>query len=230
MNVTVRTGPARRGPRPAAPAAPASWLDRARLSFRTDRRVRALAFTLALASVLWAKPMGLLLWARIKILTNIPRTAIADPGDGAPVLVRNRPDLAEPQELRVPGLPATDPFRIDDTAFPVPARPADSSRPGPKVAAGNAEEVEPAEVRERERAAMAAAFRVQAAGQGMEIAVVDGRTLRVGQSIEGGDGTAFRLVEVRGEGVVLECEGTRYEVQIARPGRDATPDHRRTEP
>jgi len=145
-------------------------------------------------------------------------------------LVRNRPDLAEPQELRVPGLPATDPFRIDDTVFPVPARPAESSRPGPKVAAGNAEEVEPGEVRERERAAMAAAFRVQAAGQGMEIAVVDGRTLRVGQSIEGGDGTAFRLVEVRGEGVVLECEGTRYEVQIARPGRDATPDHRRTEP
>lgn len=219
MNVSVRSGRPSRGRHPVASAAPASWLDRARASFRNDRRVRALAFTLAVASVLWAKPMGLLLWARIKILTNIPRTAIADPGDGAPVLVRNRPDLAEPQELRVPGRPATDPFRIDDAVFPVPARPAESSRAGAKVAGGNAEEIDPAQVRERERAAMAASFRVQAAGKGMEIAIVDGRTIRVGQSIEATDGTAFRLVEVGGEGVVLECEGTRYEVSIARPGR-----------
>lgn len=219
MNVSVRTGRPSRGRGPAASAAPASWLGRTRASFRTDRRVRALAFTLAVASVLWAKPMGLLLWARIKILTNIPRTAIADPGDGAPVLVRNRPDLAEPQELRVPGRPATDPFRIDDAVFPVPVRPEVSSRTGAKVAAGNAEEIDPAMVRERERSAMAAAFRVQAAGEGMGIAVVGGRTVKVGQSIEGPDGTAFRLVEVRGEGVVLECEGARYEVTIARPGR-----------
>ena len=219
MNVTLRSAPARRGPRPAAAVAPSSWIDRARASFRTDRRARALVFTLAVASVVWAKPMGLLLWARIKILTNIPRTAIADPGDGAPVLVRTRPDLAEPQELRVPGRPATDPFRIDDTVFPIPEPPAETSRRGAKVAAGNAEEIDPATVRERERSAMAAAFRVQAAGEGMEIAIVDGRTIRVGQSIEAGDGTAFRLVEVGGEGVVLECEGTRYEVSIARPGR-----------
>lgn len=214
MNAT-----ARRGRRPATPVASSSWFDRARTALRTDRRVRTLAFTAALASVLWAKPMGLLLWARLKILTNIPRTAIADPGDGAPVLVRNRPDLAEPQELRVPGRPSTDPFRIDDTVFPAPERPAESSRTDPKGGTGNAEEVDPALVRERERAAMAAAFRVQAAGEGMGIAVVDGRTVKVGQSIEGHDGTAFRLVEVRGEGIVLDCEGTRYEVTIARPGR-----------
>lgn len=219
MSAVARTDRARAPRRPAPSAAPATWFARARASFRTDRRARALVFTLAVASVVWAKPMGLLLWARIKILTNIPRTAIAEPDGGAPVLVRERPDLAEPQELRVPGRPATDPFRIDDTVFPVPAPPAETSRTGAKATAGNAEEVDPAQVRERERAAMAASFRVQAAGQGMEIAVVGGRTLRVGQSIEGSDGTAFRLVEVRGDGVVLECEGTRYEVTIARPGR-----------
>jgi hypothetical protein len=219
MNDASRLTAARRGRRPATAVAPSGWFDRARHAFRTDRRVRTLAFTLAVASVLWAKPMGLLLWARIKILTNIPRTAIADPGDGAPVLVRNRPDLAEPQELRVPGRPATDPFRIDDTAFPIPERPAETSPRGAKAAGGNAEEIDPSAVRERERAAMAAAFRVQAAGEGMGIAVIDGRTVKVGQSIDGRDGTAFRLVAVRGEGVVLECEGTSYEVTIARPGR-----------
>ncbi len=34
---------------------------------------------LAFTTVLWVKPMGLLLWARLRILTNIPRTAIAEP-------------------------------------------------------------------------------------------------------------------------------------------------------
>jgi len=43
------------------------------------RRLAAALPLLAFASVLWLKPMGLLLWARIRILTNIPRTAIAEP-------------------------------------------------------------------------------------------------------------------------------------------------------
>ncbi len=34
---------------------------------------------LAFTTVLWVKPMGLLLWARLRILTNIPRTAVAEP-------------------------------------------------------------------------------------------------------------------------------------------------------
>jgi hypothetical protein len=42
------------------------------------RWLRAGAPLAALAVVLWMKPMGLLLWARLRILTNIPRTAIAE--------------------------------------------------------------------------------------------------------------------------------------------------------
>lgn len=45
-------------------------------------RVRSSSGTLAIiafaGTVLWLKPMGLLIWARMRILTNIPRTAIAD--------------------------------------------------------------------------------------------------------------------------------------------------------
>ena len=43
------------------------------------RMLAGVATTLGFATVLWLKPMGLLLWARLKILTNIPRTAIAEP-------------------------------------------------------------------------------------------------------------------------------------------------------
>jgi hypothetical protein len=51
---------------------------------RTDRRrlrrtVMAAMPLLAFATVLWVKPMGLLLWASLRILTNIPRTAVAEP-------------------------------------------------------------------------------------------------------------------------------------------------------
>jgi len=55
------------------------------------RRLAAALPLVAFASVLWLKPMGLLLWARIRILTNIPRTAIAEPKTP-----ESFPDLAPP--------------------------------------------------------------------------------------------------------------------------------------
>lgn len=56
---------------------------------------------LAIATVLWLKPMGLLMWARLRILTNIPRTAIAEPREAAPGF----PDRAPTEQTR----PCTDP-------------------------------------------------------------------------------------------------------------------------
>ena len=46
---------------------------------RLRRTLMAALPLLAFTTVLWAKPMGLLLWARLRILTNIPRTAVAEP-------------------------------------------------------------------------------------------------------------------------------------------------------
>lgn len=97
------------------------------------RRLAAAAPLIAFASVLWLKPMGLLLWARIRILTNIPRTAIAEPKappsfsdllsrgsdgvDGAGDAAFALPDRADPSpecgvgeksshsEAEVPGIP-----------------------------------------------------------------------------------------------------------------------------
>ncbi len=58
---------------------------------RAWRLIRLLAPILAVAVVLWLKPMGLLLWARLRILTNIPRTAMAEE---PPEWMRSFPDLA----------------------------------------------------------------------------------------------------------------------------------------
>jgi hypothetical protein len=60
---------------------------------RRALRVLQLAAPLvAVGAVLWLKPMGLLLWARLRILTNIPRTAIAE---DPPQQARAFPDLPQ---------------------------------------------------------------------------------------------------------------------------------------
>lgn len=74
------------------------------------RRVRAAPVLLLLlaAGVLWVKPMGLLLWARIRILTNIPRTAIAEPE--ADVAAAPRIELPPVSGREIPTPPRRDPF------------------------------------------------------------------------------------------------------------------------
>ena len=60
---------------------------------RVRRRRRNAILLLCLAGgVLWLKPMGLLLWARLRILTSIPRTAVAEPApeSDAPALPDER--------------------------------------------------------------------------------------------------------------------------------------------
>lgn len=59
---------------------------------RAWRLLRLAAPLVAVGAVLWLKPMGLLLWARLRILTSIPRTAIAE---DPPLQVRAFPDLPQ---------------------------------------------------------------------------------------------------------------------------------------
>lgn len=83
-------------------------------------RFGPIALMLVAAVVLWVKPMGLLLWARIRILTNIPRTAIAEPE--ADLASDLRIELPPRVAVEPPTAPRRDPFRIadatDDDASP----------------------------------------------------------------------------------------------------------------
>lgn len=74
---------------------------------RALRLLRLAAPLAALGVVLWLKPMGLLLWARLRILTNIPRTAIAE---DPPQQARSFPDL--------PQCPIGPPSRSSEEATP----------------------------------------------------------------------------------------------------------------
>lgn len=214
-------------------------MDTTAMRWLSNRR-NALLVVAGLGLVIWAKPMGLLLWSRIRILTTIPRTAIADDA------IASAPKPKLPPEFD-PQLPATvvaarDPFRVDPAHFPSeqdlrnaqaaaaalaspvvpanPADPADVASPGQSVEAVAAtpsplelaDELPPAEY-ERLRAA-AESLRVQSAGKGLETAVVDGRAVRIGDVLPTTGGDEFLLVEVVEGGIVVAHGAREFIVKL----------------
>jgi hypothetical protein len=178
------------------------------------RRRSVLGVVAVFAVVAWAKPMGLLLWARIRILTSIPKTAIAD----EPLVAAAS---AAPIEIET-GLPigpsaSLDPFRVDPTVFPMtpaPASPSESVREPLKQSADPAETMR----LEQQVAARRAAdrFRLGSAGAGLSMALIDGRMHRIGDSIESPDGMRFTLVEIRDGSVLLERGGENFELRLVK--------------
>lgn len=191
----------------------------------------ALALVACVALMIWAKPMGLLLWARIRILTSIPKTAIAEPAqteDSKPT---------QPKELdpKLPGFGAQlrDPFSVDNRVFPQPkqAGEADASAGVVAVAPGEttvpvdpASEDEPdAETHGEESSvparyealrASAEAVRVQSAGAGLLGAVIENKAVRIGDTITAPDGTEFTLVGVLDGAVELGRDGREFVVRM----------------
>jgi hypothetical protein len=205
-------------------------MDTAAMSWLSNRR-NALLVVAGLGLVIWAKPMGLLLWSRIRILTTIPRTAIADDAIAAAPKPKLPPEFDPQLPAMVVG--ARDPFRVDPAHFPSeqdlrnaqaaaansanPAFPADPVADADAAAATPsplelADEQPPAEY-ERLRVA-AESLRVQSAGKGLDTAVVGGRAVRVGDVLETTGGDEFVLVEVVDGGIVVAGGAREFIVKL----------------
>ena len=188
--------------------------------------------------------VGLLLWARLIVVSQPPRMALADPagskssasGDG----VAGGQDPAKPsgadnsksgkgprsrnERSPIPvelfAKPSHDPFVISPIYFPKPTAIAPVIEQVPKS------EVEPVEDSVQAEARVYAHRRVLVERMKLEAAfgnawaVIDGRKYRVGEAIASGAGSeiSFRLMEVKQRSVVLECEGRRFELQMVTPG------------
>ncbi len=173
--------------------------------------------------------LGLLLWARIIVTSNLPRTAVADEdaqvtedrgsaADSAKSVSDNRP--IAPINVQMAEFPIRDPFLINDQYFPKPTllevlpedqaklleRPAEISR-------------DPEALMATRLRGLVGRFTLEAVMQGRPMAVIDGRTYQIGAWIPAVDNNAvrFRLVEVRYRLVVLECEGHRFELSMEPP-------------
>jgi hypothetical protein len=189
--------------------------------------------------------VGLLLWARLIIVSGVSRTAMAEDGrkPGAEGLAGGAAGAAsggsaasggeadkrsekggtvarETVEVRLWSRSERDPFVISPEHFP--------RAKSEKEVKGDAGKLptEPAEDAGQKEARLVArlrevlgTLRLEAA-MGNTMAIIDGKRYVVGESLPlmGKERVEFKLQEVRQRSVVLEAEGRRFEVEMSVPG------------
>jgi hypothetical protein len=176
--------------------------------------------------------IGLLLWARLIVVSQPPRTAMANEPASMPSAKNAARNQAPPRpdkdgnssrvavHIDLVSSPSHDPFVISRRFFPKSSQIAESPKELSKLLAQPAEEPQQIEARLLARLqANAGRFRLEAA-MGGNVAVISGKTYRVGDSIPGSEDAfvSFTLVEIRQRSVILECEDHRFELQMTLPG------------
>lgn len=170
---------------------------------------------------------ALLLWARLLILSDMPRTAIADP-DAAAVAATasdgpagsDKPKRAVRATLRAN--PSRDPFRTDDRFFPRPTPVSDLPADLGKSTSKRAEDPREVEARVRARLRdLVDRFTLDAVMSSGGMAVIDGRTYRAGDLVptKESEQIVFTLAEIRQRSIVFLYEGRRFELSMTGPGR-----------
>ena len=188
-----------------------------KLTTRLRRREMVLALLVLVIPVLAiAQPLGLLLWARMRILTSIPRTAMAVEGEQVVVVV---PEF----EDSFPDLPVTtfearpirDPLSISSLHFPRSSNSTPDTGFEPKSPSSAAEEDGAASRLRDQLAAVAARLEVQGLMPGQGLALVNGRVRRVGEEFPGNVAQAtFHLIEVRKSAIVVRIEGLEFDIRL----------------
>jgi hypothetical protein len=171
--------------------------------------------------------VGVLLWARIIVVSQPPRRAVA--ADDTPSLAsvdRGGGDQGsregsgiEPQqavEIELDRELVRDPFLINPTLFPRPILDDGSSTVTPKSSESSVEDAQrEAEQRREALAKQADRMRLGAVMRSAQLAVINNETYRVGDAltVQGGKDT-FTLVQVDDRSVIVECQGERFEIRI----------------
>lgn len=157
--------------------------------------------------------VGLLLWARIIVISRMPRTAIAEERIVVAEVMDPAAGSSDNPASSLHGFergirPTRDPFRVNDHYFPPPGRASSTPEEGPKSAPAWTED--PEDVLGR--------IRLEAVMRGFPLAVIDGRTCGPGDVVRAVDSELeFELVETRRRSVVLRCGDRTYELSLASP-------------
>jgi len=192
-----------------------TFLRRIRLQISANRR----QFSVLCAGL----AVALLLWARLIIVGNMPRTAMALPEPAskkssvAPSDKRTSPGLIQ---VELHDRPQRDPFQISHAHYPRTVR-VDEIRVNPpksdREPVENSAEVE-ANLR-RQLQMLVDAMSLDAVMPSASLAVINGQTVGIDQTVRAGRAGEhqFLLVEVRQRSVTLEYEGRRFELNMRRP-------------
>ncbi len=171
--------------------------------------------------------IGLLLWARLIVISNTGRTAMAEPGASTEVVApaSNDQHTSDNQSkqaihLRLADQPIRDPFQISEVHFPKPKSeatlPADPGKSDPEPA----EDPLLAEARiQAHLQSMVDAMLLDGVLNSSGLALINGRTYRLGDRIPAGDEhTVFVLVEILQRSVILTFEDRQFEMKMRVPG------------
>lgn len=194
-------------------------MDRTRKRFGASRKQFAIFSLLTMvAATMWARPAGLLIWNRLRIITGMPRMAIAneDPQAVAQADITLPNALEAGRSVFLEERLRRDPFTTGGDAD------SDGLTPGPDAPTV----IEDSDL-DAEKARLldaVAAMRLNGSGAGLATAILDNRARVVGRAFES-DGLRFRLLEVRSNAVLIEASvaggGDWYAFLLERSG--ATP-------
>lgn len=168
--------------------------------------------------------VGLLLWARLIIVSDLPKMAVAEPGVAEADPGARKAPRREARIVRVAldGEPGRDPFEIDPTHFPRPIDPTIEAD-DPSKSRGEADE-DPVGVEAATTSRLRALVDrlvLEAVMPTASLALVDGRRVEEGGTVyaeaPGGQRIPFVVAEVRDRSIVLDHEGRRFELKMSGP-------------
>jgi hypothetical protein len=170
--------------------------------------------------------IGLLLWGRIIVTSNLPRMAVADDpvrnvgtgssGDGTDKHVTRTVAVTFART------PKRDPLLINNEHFPKPTPVELLGQDNPKFGPDAAENQQQANARfTQELRRLVGTLRLEGVMQDT-MAVINGNTIRLNDWVAAGKpGQAlFQLTAIGHRSVTLECEGRRFRLQMDYPGTD----------
>lgn len=193
-------------------------LNRLRLKMGASSRQFAIfGLLLLVAGTLWARPAAVLLWHRLRIITGMPRMALAD---------EDPEEIVKAHVIAPERLDVGRPVYLDDTLQRDPFK----KRGDRSVTRSSttSESVNPSVARkatERAERITTAASKIRLSGtaKGLGTALLNGRARQIGQGFVVGEFT-FRLLEVRTGVVVLEGvfpdEEQVYQFRLDRDGAE----------
>jgi len=187
---------------------------------RDHRRALVIAVLLAVPILAWAQPLGLLFWARLRLLTDLPRTAMATEEEAKKVVVVPPEEFPELADVGFDATANRDPLRISPHHFPKVNGKDEVSDFDTKLDPNGAEELNWRMTRRSYLLSIVSKIRLQALITGKSIAIMDDCTYRVGELLESEamEGEQITLQSVGRSSVIVEVDGIEFEIRLVGGG------------
>lgn len=174
--------------------------------------------------------VGLLLWARVIVVSNIPRTAAAKDAHETAETVAHQARAGtsmidriarETVTVQLDETPRRDPFVISTDYFPKPQVDGQISQEAAKSDRKHDESDSELRMRQRYQRVQREAERLklEAVMHGAGLAIISGKTYRLGDELPGRDDETilFEVLEVNQRSVLLKSEGHEFVLELASP-------------